>query len=453
MYISTFSRCPPEWEIVPLPSAIDFREGPGILAKDFRDSGVPLLRLASIERPFADLTGCNYLDPDMVRQRWSHFVVEPGDLLVSTSGTLGRVSIATEAVRGGVPYTGIIRMRPAHAGVDRGFIRYFLSSPLFGEQAMASAAGSVLKHFGPSHLREMSFPLPPLAEQQAIAVVLGSLDDKIEHNRRMGRALEELARATFKAWFVDFEPVKAKAAGAAVFPGMPAEVFAALPDRLVESPIGPVPEGWEVTNIGTVAQRIAIGPFGSDIKTDNFVSDGVPVIRGGNLTNGFVDRDFVYLTEAKADQLSNANAFPGDIVITHRGTLGQIGLIPRNSRYKRYVVSQSQLLICPNAAMLPSHFLYLFLTSRAGQHELLANRSQTGVPAISRPTTSVKAISLVMPQRPVVEAFEGLTSTLFNARVAAQHESQKLAEIRDYLLPRLLSGRVRVRPSQAESKA
>ena len=300
----------------------------------------------------------------------------------------------------------------------------------------------------PSTTRAAVYPrellVPPLEEQEAIAATLGTLDDKIEQNRRAAQVLEALARATFKAWFVDFEPVKAKAAGAPDFPGMPHTAFAALPDRLTSSQVGPAPQGWEVSNIGKIAQRIAMGPFGSDIKTENFVPDGVPVIRGGNLADGFVDRDFVFLREAKADQLSNANAFPGDIVLTHRGTLGQVGLIPSKARYKRYVVSQSQMLIRPNAATLPSHFLYLFLTSPVGQHELLANRSQTGVPAISRPTTSLKAISVLVPQRPVVDAFEHFASTLFAARVAAEDESRRLAALRDYLLPRLLDGRVRV---------
>src|SRR5207253_2290162 len=182
---------------------------------------------------------------------------------------------------------------------------------------------------------------------------------------------------------VDFEPVKAKAEGATSLPPMPQPVFDALPSRFFDSEIGAVPEGWAVKAIGELANRVAMGPFGSDIKTENFVSEGVPVIRGGNLTDGFVDEGFVYLTGAKADQLSNANAFPGDIVITHRGTLGQVGLIPPKSGHSRYVVSQSQLLVRPRPEALPSHFLYLFLTSTAGQHELLTNRSQTGVPAIS----------------------------------------------------------------------
>lgn len=287
---------------------------------------------------------------------------------------------------------------------------------------------------------------PSLADQSAIADVLSAFDDKIEQNRRTARALERLARASFQAWFVDFEPVKAKAVGASSFPGMPQPIFDALPTRFVESDFGVFPDGWLRPTIGERANRVAMGPFGSSIKTDSFVSDGVPVIRGGNLRDGFVDEEFVFLTEDKADHLLNANAFPGDLVITHRGTLGQIGLIPRRSRYRRYVVSQSQMLIRPNSALLPPHFLYLFLTSPSGQYELLANSSQTGVPAISRPTTSVRAIRLLVPgQSLMLEQFEVVVADLFDCQTALVAETRMLAEMRDYLLPKLLSGEVRAR--------
>src|SRR5690606_8695203 len=95
-------------------------------------------------------------------------------------------------------------------------------------------------------VRRLPILLAPEPDRSEITRVVKQLDDKIEHNRRTGRKLEALARAVFKAWFVDFEPVKAKAAGATAFPGMPAATFAALPTRLTDSPLGPVPEGWEV---------------------------------------------------------------------------------------------------------------------------------------------------------------------------------------------------------------
>src|SRR5690606_24659246 len=116
-------------------------------------------------------------------------------------------------------------------------------------------------------LHEVLVPLPSLSEQRDIAGVLRSLDDKIEQNRRTGRKLEALARAVFKAWSVDFEPVKAKSAGATSFPGMPADTFAALPTRLTDSPLGPVPEGWEVKPIGDIVTVRGGGTPSTKVET------------------------------------------------------------------------------------------------------------------------------------------------------------------------------------------
>src|SRR6266498_1218395 len=130
---------------------------------------------------------------------------------------------------------------------------------------------------------------------------------------------------------------------------------------------------WRDVSIEEIASKIAMGPFGSDIKTDNFVPAGVPVIRGGNLTAGrFNGADFVFLTEAKADQLANANALPGDLVFTHRGTLGQVGLVPAEP-FTRYVVSQSQMKLRCDPKSADPTFIYYFFRSPAGQHALLMN--------------------------------------------------------------------------------
>lgn len=155
---------------------------------------------------------------------------------------------------------------------------------------------------------------------------------------------------------------------------------------------------WREVTIEDIAERVAMGPFGSNIKTDNFVDSGVPIIRGGNL-NGerFIDEEFVFLTEDKADELRSANAFPGDIVFTHRGTLGQVGIIPRTAKYKRYVVSQSQMKLTCDKGKADPLFVFYYFKSARGQQELLANTSTTGVPAISRPLTSLKQIRFQLP--------------------------------------------------------
>ena len=157
---------------------------------------------------------------------------------------------------------------------------------------------------------------------------------------------------------------------------------------------------WPEVPIETIASRIAMGPFGSDITTDNFVSEGVPVIRGNNLGVGrFHAEGFVFLSEEKADDLANANAFPGDLVFTHRGTLGQIGIIP-SGQFERYVVSQSQMKLTCDPEQADALFVYYYFKSPEGQHALLANTSQTGVPAISQPVTSLKGIRLRLPSLP-----------------------------------------------------
>ncbi len=425
----------------------DIQTGPfgsQLHASDYVASGVPSIMPQNISQDRVDAEGIARITPSDA-ERLSRYLVKPGDIVYSRRGDVERRALITEREHGWLCGTGCLRVRFGEGVVDPVYASYFLSHPASRAWVVRHAVGATMPNLNTSILGALPFLLPPRTEQRAIAGVLGALDEKIEQNRRTAGALELLARAIFQAWFVNFEPVKAKAAGATAFRSMPQSVFDALPTRLVNSELGAIPEGWERSTIGEDASHVAMGPFGSDIKTENFVTDGVPVIRGGNLTDGFIDEEFVYLTEAKADQISNANAFPGDLVITHRGTLGQVGLIPYRSRHRRYVVSQSQMLIRPNVERLPGHFLYLFLTSPRGQHQLLANRSQTGVPAISRPTTSIKAISIVVPAPSILlRHFESLASTLFDGRTVLVTESRKLAQIRDYLLPRLLSGQVSV---------
>ncbi|MGE0824885.1 MAG: hypothetical protein AB7P18_22555 [Candidatus Binatia bacterium] len=154
------------------------------------------------------------------------------------------------------------------------------------------------------------------------------------------------------------------------------------------------------------------------------------------------------MSEEKADQLRNANAFPNDIIITHRGTLGQIGLIPERSLFPRYVVSQSQMLLSVNQDVGTPRYLYEFLLSFSGQHALLANTSQTGVPAIARPTSSVRAIQLILPPIQILRRFDTVLGSLYMRRDHAINESRTLAALRDRLLPKLISGELRVKDAE-----
>ena len=141
-----------------------------------------------------------------------------------------------------------------------------------------------------------------------------------------------------------------------------------------------------------------MGPFGSNIKAENFTTSGVPVIKGGNLNGTYIHDSFTdFLTEDKAAELASSQARPLDIVITHRGTLGQVGLIPERSRYPYYVVSQSQLKLSFDQAKVDPYFIYYFLRSPLGQQRLLANTSQVGVPAIAQALTTIRQIQIALP--------------------------------------------------------
>ena len=149
--------------------------------------------------------------------------------------------------------------------------------------------------------------------------------------------------------------------------------------------------------ISELISEISMGPFGSNIKVECFVDKGVPVLNGSNLDGYSLKEDiFRYVTVEKANSLGKANANRGDVVITHRGTLGQIVFIPYNSKYDRYVISQSQFRLKCNERILPEYLVYYFHT-RIGQHKLLANASQVGVPALARATTTFQTIEIEVP--------------------------------------------------------
>ena len=169
---------------------------------------------------------------------------------------------------------------------------------------------------------------------------------------------------------------------------------------------------WKECRLGDLIEEIAMGPFGSNIKVECFVDKGVPVLNGSNL-QGFRLNEvtFNYVTHEKADSLGRANAFKGDVVITHRGTLGQIIYIPEDSKYERYVISQSQFRVRFKKEIDPQFIVYFFHT-RVGQHLLLTNASQVGVPAIARPSTSFKELKATVPPFAEQKKIAGILSAL-----------------------------------------
>lgn len=184
-----------------------------------------------------------------------------------------------------------------------------------------------------------------------------------------------------------------------------------------------------LTKISSIIDEISMGPFGSDIKVENFVESGIPVLNGANLTKfKLLEEGFRFVTSEKAKTYRKAIAKRGDIVITHRGTLGQISYIPENSKFSEYVISQSQFRVALNRKLVdPAFFVYYFHTTE-GQKRLLANKCHVGVPALAQATTNFKLIEIPLPslstQQKIASVLYSLDSKIeLNNRINAELEA------------------------------
>lgn len=402
---SLFNSLPAHWEVTTLGKVCertggDIQTGPfgsQLHASDYVPFGIPSIMPKNICDNRVVTEGIARITTQDA-QRLSRYLVRTGDIVYSRRGDVERRALIRAEEDGWLCGTGCLRIRFGNGKIDSLFASYYLGHPSVREWIVRHAIGATMPNLNTLILSALPFVVPPTSEQKAIARILSSLDDKIELNQQMNRTLEAIAQAIFKSWFVDFDPVRAKMDGRQPV-CMDAATADLFPDEFEDSPLGKIPKGWRIVQIEDIAARVAMGPFGSRITTDNFFASGVPVIRGSNLVAGFNENEFVYVTSEKADELRSANAFPEDIVFTHRGTLDQVGFIPKSAAHPRYVVSQSQMLLSVDKSKVSPKFIYRFFHSPSGQQALLANTNTTGVPAIARPSTSLKAIQLVIPPK------------------------------------------------------
>ena len=314
------------------------------------------------------------------------------------------------------------------------FLRYLIASRSFAEYVLAIQTGTAVPHISAQQIKEFEVALPPLAEQRAIADILGALDDKIEQNRRTARALERLARAIFRAWFVDFEPVKAKAAGAASFPSMPQSVFDVLPRRFVDSDIGLVPEGWEVGGIPSIAtlSKVQVNPQEhADEVFDHF---SIPAFDAGV-------RAVVEFGEAiKSNKFLVAE---GCVLLSKLNPRIARIWLPPSPRGRQQIASTEFLVFVPRSGF-DRHYLYCQFQQSSFREELAQSASGTSNSHQRVRPVDVLHKAVIVPPSPVRKGFADIADPLFALSAANHAESATLAEVRDYLLPTLLSGQVRV---------
>ena len=430
----------------PFEDVIDFREGPGILARDFRDDGIPLVRLSGLNRGGSVLEGCSYVDPLDVERRWPHFRLALGDVLLSTSASLGRIAVVSQEGVGAIPYTGIIRMRPRDDSLHAPFIRYLLEGPDFQQQAEMVGSGSVIRHFGPMHLKQMTVRIPPLPEQRAIAHILGTLDDKIELNRRMNETLEEMARALFMSWFVNFDPLRAKMEGrwrpGESLPGLPAEYYDLFPNRLADSELGEIPEGWEVKALGDVCEKPQYG-FTASAKGDPV---GPKFLRITDINKvPWIDWTTVPYCEASEGVVKKYRLSSGDILIARMADPGHGAVIEENQS----AVFASYLIRFRPLKDYHSRIIQYWLKSDS-YWDLVYSRG-AGTTRISLNAKVLSEFSLVIPPTSLSTRFSAKINSIRSRVVANLADSATLAALRDVLLPKLVSGETRVGNTQRQT--
>jgi len=367
-------------------------------------------------------------------------LLRPGDLYVSlkdvtqSGDLLGSIARVPESIPLGRLTQDTVKLQLADDAPPASYIYWLLRTPEYRAYCRCHATGTT--NLGLAREDFLAFPVPVLSRARELIVSsLDNIEAKIEQNRRTARMLERLARAIFKAWFVDFEPVKAKAAGAESFPSMPQEVFDALPTAFEDSEIGPVPEGWEVKALSKMCEILSGGTpkrsesayWGHDIpwySVKDAPADG---------------QVWVYNTDEciseKGLENSAANIVPrGCTIISARGTVGKLALTGRPMSF-----NQSCYGLMPADGQSCS-WLYLLV------HSVVANLQQRTHGSVFDTITrrTFDGLSVVSPSDELIQLFESSIAPLFDLLLASHLESGKLSEMRDCLLPRLLSGDVRV---------
>jgi type I restriction enzyme S subunit len=371
------------------------------------------------------------------------FVLAEGDLVVTMTDlskqadTLGYPALVPRPLRTRFLHNqriGKILIRQ-DAQLNKRFLYYLLCTDEYRNEVLASATGTTVKHTSPGRILAHKVMLPGLPEQRAIAGILGTLDDKIELNRRMNETLEAMARALFKSWFVDFDPVRAKAEGRD--PGLP-EPFADLfPGSFEGSELGEIPRGWKIKSIGDLA----------DVAGGTTPSTKEPAYWEGGTHAWATPKDLSGLsvpvllnterriTDAGLSQIGSGLLPKGTVLLSSRAPIGYLAVaeIP-------VAINQGFIAMTPKTG---TSNIFLLLWASVAHKEIVSRANGSTFLEISK--ANFRPIPVVTPSADVMRVFEELARPLYERIVESARESRTLGALRDALLPKLISGELRVR--------
>jgi len=402
------------------------------VASDYVSAGIPFIMSGNIRNGRVDMSNCKYIAPAHAKSlRVGH--AYRGDVLLTHKGNdLGRTAILRDADWVVLtPQITYYRVKNSNALLPD-FLKCVFESSTFQHQFKRDSEQSTRPFVSISNQQNLYLPIPPIEEQRSIAHILRTLNDKIELNRRMNETLEEIARAIFKSWFVDFDPVRAKAEGRD--PGLPKQFADLFPDRFEDSELGEIPVGWKVGKFEKFAtlSRDSIVP--GEFPDETFEHFSIPAFDEGQTPKRALG----------AAIKSNKFLIPSDAILLSK-------LNPRIPRLWLPVVRDNPRAICSTEflVVLPRTEPFREFICGLLSSEAFADVFATLVTGTSGSHQRVKpegllSMNAIIPDKNVIQHFSEVMQPLLARMDLAREESQTLAALRDTLLPKLISGELRV---------
>ncbi|RRD66677.1 restriction endonuclease subunit S [Comamonadaceae bacterium OH2310_COT-174] len=355
------------------------------------------------------------------------------DVLLLVRGSELHKRIPVGVATRDVAFNQDVKALRAKNGISSTYLYYWLTAhePMLLSKVEHTGIGA--GKLDTAVLKALPVEVPPVEEQRAIAHILGTLDDKIELNRRSNETLEAMARTLFKAWFVDFEPVRAKMEGrwqrGQSLPGLPAHLYDTFPDRLIESELGEIPEGWEMRSLDSIANYLnglALQKFPPESETEFLPVIKIAQLRAGN-TNG-ADKAS---TQIKPEYV----VVDGDVLFSWSGSL-EVEVWNGG----RGALNQHLFKVTSNE--VPKWFYFFATRQHLSDFRAIAAGKATTMGHIQRKHLTDARIAVAPPES--MKKFDAVIASQFDQLVSNAQQSRSLAQLRDTLLPKLISGELRV---------
>jgi len=416
--------------------------------------GIALIRSQNIYNDGFREEGLAFID-DAHAEELRNVEVRTGDVLLNITGdSVARICQVPDDILPARVNQHVAIIRPHEDILHARYLRYFLVSPTMQAHMMALAgAGATRNALTKGMIENFDIPVPSPSEQHAIAEILGALDDKIDLNRRMNETLEALARAIFKSWFVDFEPVHAKMDGrwrrGQSLPGLPADLYELFPGSLDDSPLGRIPATWEAGTLSEVLSELETG--GRPNGGVRNIRNGVPSIGAESIvglgTFDFSKTRFVPTEYFKG--MHKGHVRNRDVLVYKDG--GRPGEYEPHLSMFGDGFPFEECCINEHVYRLQAHkkfsqcFLYFWLGSDTAKDEMRVKGTGVAVPGLN--STALRSVAVLIPDVRALDAFDSVVEPLVAAVLSTAKQSQTLAVAREALLPKLISGELRVKDS------